>query len=643
MPETSSDDRDARAAKPQYPHAVIYVHRADGDTWLQVLTSNRRRLRVQRLGRPDARGPVPVIAGTLQDAVALALQRDAWITSLQAQAGALGVELLAASQEAHPDLQRIAQLYARLDEAAEKLLAARQTVIYGPDALRDLPDPKNTKIELLHHGLWGYEYLLADGRDPATRYSVRDLPAYWLSLGLSPDIGSIRLEACCSGDAAPREHLISYPRGYYGPPSANHLAPAQMLADAMAQAGFTSPRVTGYQGIGICIVNYFSKNDVYISETWAEDVSLPEEPYAVRVGFDEKGARVDIARRSDVAMVFEPADPNRSRKPLRYARAYLCAPRWEENAFEVALEENARRLAKWIDSGSVKPRGPVPLLARNVEEKATLSDIRRQRIRALAREVQAAREERRNCERALGDASLSGAARDEMQKKIDELDFTIKERSFYMAAAEASDIDEWEALIAVADAEQDSADEIERKRTAQLAKTKLYLVPDGRMGSGFDAAELSSGLAQRFLSAGVIPYIGSFRLLNDGSADTTRRRKFEADPPGSRGTGSRQRLAPAQALANQLQLDGFLRPRVTGYQGLGVSWAASKGLINADAEGGASTSTAGARHQGWGSRSMTPPHALRVAPGDASQRKRRSEAGKVFAPRRGLALAFPGA
>ena len=91
MPETSSHDRDARAAKPRYAHTVIYVHRADGDTWLQVLTSNRRRLRVQRTSRPDARGPVPVIAGTDQYAVDLALQRDAWIISLQAQAGALGV------------------------------------------------------------------------------------------------------------------------------------------------------------------------------------------------------------------------------------------------------------------------------------------------------------------------------------------------------------------------------------------------------------------------------------------------------------------------------------------------------------------------------------------------------------------------
>jgi hypothetical protein len=244
-------------------------------------------------------------------------------------------------------------------------------------------------------------------------------------------------------------------------------------------------------------------------------------------------------------MVFEPRDPNRSRKALRYDRAYLYAPRWEENAFEVALDENARRLAKWIDSGSVKPRGPIPLLAQNAREKETLSGIRRNRIRALAREVQAARDERRNCERALRDPSLSGAARDEMQQKIDALDSTIKERSL-------------------------------------------------------------------------------------------------PNPPEYSGSGPRRRLAPAQALANQLQEDGFLRARVTGYQGQGVSSAASKGLINADAEGGASTSTASERLRGWGSRSMAPPHALRIVPGDASQRKRRSEAGKVFAARCGLALAFPG-
>jgi hypothetical protein len=130
-------------------------------------------------------------------------------------------------------------------------------------------------------------------------------------------------------------------------------------------------------------------------------------------------------------------------------------------------------------------------------------------------------------------------------------------------------------------------------------------------------------------------------LLNNGSADATRRRKFVANPPESSGSGARRRLAPAQALANQLHEDGFLRPRVTGYQGQHVSWAASGSLIDADAD--APSSSAGARHQGRGGHSIAPPHALRIVPGGAPQWKRRSEAGKVFSPKRGLALAFPGA
>ena len=642
MPGTSSDDREARTAKPRFAHAVIYAHRAGGDTWLQVLSANQRRVRVQRSGKANARGPIPVIVGRNEDAIALRQEREQSIGGFQARVAALRSELHAYCVDPHADLQRAALLCSELKSTLEMLEAAKQTIIHGPEGLRALTDPKNTKMELPHHGFWAHAYLQPDAEDATSAYSLMDLPAEWLLLGLSPEIGAVRLHSCFSGDVAPREYLISYPRGYYGPPSAGRIAPAQVLADAMKDAGFTSPRVTGYQGIGLNIYNYEYRHTVYISSIWADDISLPEEPYASRLGFDDNGARVSIARRSDVAMVFEPTDPNRSRKALRYDRAYLYAPRWGENAFEVALEENARRLAKWIDSGSVKPRGPVPLLARNVEEKATLSDIRRQRIRALAREVQAAREERRNCERALGDASLSGAARDEMQKKIDELDFTIKERSFYMAAAEASGIEEWEALIAVPNAEHESAAEVEKSRTKQLAKTKLYLVSEGGTGSGSGLSELSSGLAQPFSSAGVTPHIGSFRLLNNGSADATRRRKFVAHPSGYSGSAQRRRLAPAQALANQLQEDGFISPRVTGYQGQGVSWAASKGMTNADAEGEASTSTAGERLQGWGSRSMAPPHALRIAPGDASQRKRRSEAGKVFAPKRGLALAFPG-
>lgn len=643
MPGTSSDDRDAGATKPRFAHAVIYVHRGGGDTWIQVLSANQRRLRVQRSGKANARGPIPVIVGRNEDRIALQQERQQWIDVLRERVASLQAQLLAYCLAPHADLQQAAHLCSELSSTRERLEAATLTVINGPEALRALTDPENTKIELLHHGLWGCAYLQPDPQDAASGYSLWDLPAEWRSLGLSPAIGSVRLQSCYSGDVAPREHVISYPRGYYGPPSAGRIAPAQILADAMRNAGFTSPRVTGYQGIGLNFYNYHAKNTIYLCSIWADDISIPEEPYASRLGVDEEDARMSIARRSDVAMVFEPREPNRSRKALRYDRAYLYAPRWEEASFEVALEENARRLAKWIDSGSVKPRGPVPLLARNVEEKATLSDIRRKRMRALGREVQAARDERRECERALGDASLSGAARDEVQRKIDALDFTIKERSFYLAAAEASGIEEWEALITVPNAEHKSAAQVEKSRTKQLAKTKLYLVSEGGTGAESGLDELSSGLAQRFSSAGVTPYIGSFRLLNNGSADATRRRKFVANPAGYSGSGPRRRLAPAQALANQLQEDGFHRPKVTGYQGQGVSWAASKRLIHADADADASTSTAGARHQGWGSRSIAPPHALRIAPGSTPQWKRRSEAGKVFAPKRGLALAFPGA
>jgi hypothetical protein len=382
--------------------------------------------------------------------------------------------------------------------------------------------------------------------------------------------------------------------------------------------------------------------------TWEQDVSLPEEPYAVRVGLDSDMARVDIARRSDVAMVFEPTDNDRGRKPLRYDHAYMYAPRGDGDAFEFALEENVRRLAKVIDASYFRPRGPIPLLASNEDVRRGLDDLRAKRMRGLSQEVKSAREERRACERALGNASLSNDERDHMQKKIDDLDFVIKERSFYLAAAEATEIKSWNALTSAGDALGHGDAQVQATRSAQLAKTKMYIALYGSAGSerlttdrsGTTAevtlAEISRDLAQRFLVEGVTPHIGSFRLLSRESADAKPRRNFEANPRGYSGLFSDRRVAPAQYFANQLKEDGFIRPRVTGYQGQGVFWATAKHIVNADSDAG--HSSAGARHQGWGSGSLAPPHAIQIVPGKASEWRRRSEVGKVFKPRQGLAF-----
>lgn len=53
MRETRFEDCGATSRKPRSKYAVIYAHRGDGDTWLQIFSENLRLLRVQRSGKPN--------------------------------------------------------------------------------------------------------------------------------------------------------------------------------------------------------------------------------------------------------------------------------------------------------------------------------------------------------------------------------------------------------------------------------------------------------------------------------------------------------------------------------------------------------------------------------------------------------------
>jgi hypothetical protein len=244
MPETPFEDREARAERPRFKYAVIYTHWGEGDAWRQVFSVNLRRLLAQRAGKANARGPIPVVTGSDDAAMLLERQRHRAIAFFQRALARLECKLDAYCQEPQLDTEKIARLTAERNHERERMDAATQTRIYGPGALGDLQEPQNTKIEVVHHGWAGYPYLMATSGESPVSLPIEDLPLHWKSHGLSPEIGSIRLNACSSGDAVPREHLISYPRGYYGPPSDRRTALAQYLADAMQNAGFAQPRVT---------------------------------------------------------------------------------------------------------------------------------------------------------------------------------------------------------------------------------------------------------------------------------------------------------------------------------------------------------------------------------------------------------------
>lgn len=645
MPPTSATQRSD--SKPRFKYAFMYAHRGEGDTWFQVFSENLRRLRTKRTRKPAARGPIPVIAGSEEAAAVL---KDLRLQSIQSEAQKLTrleIALHRCARGANQGGEEAARLTAEFNNAQERLDAAKLTRVLGPGALKTLDEPENTKLEVVHHGAWGYEYLSTGDGGPSSHFLIAALPAHWKALGLSRKIGSVRLLSCGSGDVAPRRQFISYPRGYHGFPLDTEEIPAQRLADKMKAVGFARPRVTGYQGLGISIPDYLRQASVYVESIWNADVSLPEASFALRSAVQSDGVTTDVVRRSEVAMVFEPTDPDRRRKRLRYEHAYMYAPSGEGDTFEFALEENVRRLAKWIDASTVKPRGPIPLIAPNDEVKKALKAARVKRMRALGEEIEEARQACRTSEQALQSDALSDGEREEVQNALDEQRFIVRERSFYLAAAEATRIEGLDLLTTVG-AQQGNEAQRQAIVTRQLANTKIYIPLYGSAGSDVLStdrsqapaetrlADISQDLAQHFISEGQAPHVGSFRLLSWESADAKTRRKFEANPSGYSGLFSNRRVAPAQYLANKLEEDGFLRARVTGYQGQGIFWSVSKHFLTGDS---ASTHpNANERHQGWGSQSIAPVHALQVIPGHCSDWKRRRDVAKVFKPKRGRGL-----
>jgi len=118
--------------------------------------------------------------------------------------------------------------------------------------------------------------------------------------------------------------------------------------------------------------------------------------------------------------------------------------------------------------------------------------------------------------------------------------------------------------------------------TLDPAHAKLYVIGHGTAGadviSPTDSADdtislrdVARGLAQ----SGLHHEFEDIRLTSCHSADAQKPAAFVDgfDPPGAVGgwAGLFKTRAPAQSMANELAGQGFTRPRVTGYQGVGLS------------------------------------------------------------------------
>jgi hypothetical protein len=251
----------------KHEHAFLYAYRGDGDMFELAMTENLPRAR-KRAVDPNARGPIPVIAGDWEAFEALTDARSTFIAQNAAAYYRLGLDInryMADRDRLEQRLQtrvysssRIATEFQRLNKILEnaeiardlvrdKGRAARATRILKPDALR-LLHPVDSKLYIPGHGFPGSRGLSSSARSEP--YSLRKLARQLKAGGLDPEHESFRLTSCGSADAASRDTFVDDPparsRRWFGA-----TAPAQRLADELSRVGFTTPHVTGYQGLGV--------------------------------------------------------------------------------------------------------------------------------------------------------------------------------------------------------------------------------------------------------------------------------------------------------------------------------------------------------------------------------------------------------
>ncbi|HEX7684747.1 MAG TPA: hypothetical protein VF446_14640 [Trinickia sp.] len=616
--------------EPIYKSAYMYAHRGEGDTFHQAFSQNVRRLQKQRAGDRTEVGPIPVICG--------------------------GEPALDSMQRARR--QRIDDIEVELanctDVRQQRMLAlglevAREMQLLGPDALAKIEDPENTEIVVLHHG--SYEGTLTTApSSSAIAFSIEDLPRSWKSLGMPLTIGSIDLSSCESGDAGPRRRFVSYAPGYSGSFSEAHMAPGQRVANKMKALKFTRCRVVGYQGQGMALSERIPMMMAQTGYRLKEGVALPEPGRRVQLCIDGD-VITDIADSHDASIVFEPMDSDRKRRRLRYNHAYVYASSAEGNVLEFAIDENIRRLVKWIDEPPVrKPRGPIAVLAPTGEIEEQLTAAREKRIDELADEVQSLRQRLRLHRSSPGDDSSQDGTRGQSQREIEGLERLIEQTSMYLATAEATEIVGLESLTAIDDRLVRNDDQKRAMLSSRLDQTKIYIPRPGSAGSNALATDhgdklvedwldkVAYDLGQYFARRGIAPRIGSFRLPFPGSADTAPRRKFESRPRGYGGFPFRRCMAPGQYLANKLEENGFVRPRVSGYQGRGVLWTDAKDFILEPPGSAIAGHEATTRLGGWGAKALAPCHAVRIAQDDWKSARRRSTVAREFRPQRGCGL-----
>ncbi|PMS30815.1 hypothetical protein B0G57_12963 [Trinickia symbiotica] len=268
----------AEGSEKKRKAAYFYAHRGDGEMFEMAVAGNLTYLRKKELNAAG-RDLLRVISRDREAFESLMAARRAQrrdFATRYHQAMKMADEAKATQErteawrkqfEAMPDgppkEARISQLAEVVEAAAKKLAfandalarfgergkAARMTLPIDPAAmpLRGLA-PTSTKLYVLGHGEAGGDELSSAPLDG--EFLLKDVAQSLMANGLSPDFEDFRMGSCESADAETR-NAFGDDSALHDRASSVSRAPAQIFVDELRLAGFSRPRVTGYEGSGV--------------------------------------------------------------------------------------------------------------------------------------------------------------------------------------------------------------------------------------------------------------------------------------------------------------------------------------------------------------------------------------------------------
>lgn len=335
----------------------LYAHVGDSETYILVFSENRARWHEQQRD-PLARGMLPVL--TPDDEVYRGLLEqhrrvaDEYRERLKNTDDAISKARSAMqSSNAEAPAERLIALRNKRKGYQDSLAIAGALEIVPPDGAAML-NPQNVVIGVVAHGAAYSDQLRFGGE---RRLSFRSLARALYERFPRPSI-TVSLLSCESAGTAERSA--------YGADPAKHVTssydskvPAQLLVDELADAGFISPRVIGYEGKAVCLPDGPRLQLLARPRILGGDVLVPSPLFA-------RSFMPTSARRAAM----------QSRK---YRHALTYALRGGREILLQAIDDNVTRVRKkQIDPSA---RGAVVLVAGSQQIFRRLVDEREQLLR----------------------------------------------------------------------------------------------------------------------------------------------------------------------------------------------------------------------------------------------------------------------